>query len=156
MTFRRSLITGLTLATLLPAVGTAWAAAGTPISVLFVGNSYTIARGLSQLGQGGAAGAARCRAACMTTGLHNSFYGKAASNPGLAGVVPVGDAFQRAVDSGVARGTGRRRPAQRARRGLDQALVAGPHPRQPVGVLPERADAVRQPHRAGPAISGRR
>ena len=42
----------------------------------------------------------------MTTDLHNSFYGKAASNPGFAGVVPVGDAFQRAVDSGAARGNG--------------------------------------------------
>jgi PEP-CTERM motif len=42
----------------------------------------------------------------MTTDLHNSFYGRAASNSGFAGVVPVGDAFQRAVDEGVARGTG--------------------------------------------------
>ena len=42
----------------------------------------------------------------MTTDLHNAFYGKAASNPRFAGVVPVGDAFQRAVDEGVARGSG--------------------------------------------------
>lgn len=42
----------------------------------------------------------------MTTDLHNSFYAKAASNPGFAGVVPVGDAFQRAVDQGLAQGSG--------------------------------------------------
>ncbi len=42
----------------------------------------------------------------MTADLHNSFYGKAASNPGFAGVVPVGDAFQRAVDQGLAQGSG--------------------------------------------------
>ena len=34
----------------------------------------------------------------MTTDMHNVFYGVVASNPRLAGVVPVGDAFQRAVD----------------------------------------------------------
>jgi hypothetical protein len=42
----------------------------------------------------------------MTADLHASFYGKAASNPGFAGVVPVGDAFQRAVDQGLAQGHG--------------------------------------------------
>ncbi len=42
----------------------------------------------------------------MTTDLHNAFYGKAASNPGFAGVVPVGDAFQLAVDHGIAQGSG--------------------------------------------------
>ncbi|MBW8846579.1 MAG: PEP-CTERM sorting domain-containing protein [Burkholderiales bacterium] len=42
----------------------------------------------------------------MTADLHDSFYGKAASNPNFAGVVPVGDAFQRAVDSGLAQGSG--------------------------------------------------
>lgn len=42
----------------------------------------------------------------MSTDLHNAFYGKAASNAGFAGVVPVGDAFQRAVDAGVAAGSG--------------------------------------------------
>jgi hypothetical protein len=42
----------------------------------------------------------------MTTDLHNSFYGKVASNPGLAGVAPVGDAFQRAVNQGLAKGGG--------------------------------------------------
>ncbi len=42
----------------------------------------------------------------MTADLHNSFYGKAASNPGFAGVVPVGDAFQLAVDQGLAQGSG--------------------------------------------------
>ena len=34
----------------------------------------------------------------MTQDLHTSFYNKASTNPGFAGVVPVGDAFQRAVD----------------------------------------------------------
>ena len=42
----------------------------------------------------------------MTTDLHNSFYNKAASNPGFAGVVPVGDAFQLAVNQGLAQGSG--------------------------------------------------
>ncbi len=42
----------------------------------------------------------------MTSDLHDSFYAKAASNPGFAGVVPVGDAFQRAVDQGLAQGSG--------------------------------------------------
>jgi len=42
----------------------------------------------------------------MTGDLHNSFYGEAASNSRFAGVVPVGDAFQRAVNDGVARGSG--------------------------------------------------
>lgn len=42
----------------------------------------------------------------MTADLHASFYGKAASNAGFAGVVPVGDAFQRAVDQGLAQGSG--------------------------------------------------
>lgn len=42
----------------------------------------------------------------MTSDLHDSFYAKAVSNPGFAGVVPVGDAFQRAVDQGLAQGSG--------------------------------------------------
>ena len=41
--------------------------------------------------------------AAMTADLHASFYGKASANPGFAGVVPVGDAFQRALDEGVAK-----------------------------------------------------
>ncbi|MBV8035574.1 PEP-CTERM sorting domain-containing protein [Roseateles sp.] len=44
--------------------------------------------------------------AAMTADLHAAFYAKAASNPGFAGVVPVGDAFQRAVDQGLAQGSG--------------------------------------------------
>lgn len=44
--------------------------------------------------------------AAMTADLHDSFYAKAASNPGFAGVVPVGDAFQLAVDQGLAQGSG--------------------------------------------------
>jgi hypothetical protein len=42
----------------------------------------------------------------MTTDLHNAFYGKAASNPNFAGVAPVGDAFQRAVNEGFAKNSG--------------------------------------------------
>ena len=42
----------------------------------------------------------------MTTDLHNSFYGKASSNSGFSGVAPVGDAFQRAVNQGIAKGDG--------------------------------------------------
>ena len=44
--------------------------------------------------------------AAMTSDLHDSFYNKAAANPGFAGVVPVGDAFQLAVDQGLAQGGG--------------------------------------------------
>ena len=39
--------------------------------------------------------------AAMTQDLHNAFYAKAASNPGFAGVIPAGDAFQRALDAGL-------------------------------------------------------
>ena len=42
----------------------------------------------------------------MTTDLHNSFYGKAASNSNFTGVAAVGDAFQRAVNEGLAKGSG--------------------------------------------------
>jgi hypothetical protein len=42
----------------------------------------------------------------MTTDLHNSFYNKASSNPGFAGVIPVGDAFQLAVDKGLVLASG--------------------------------------------------
>jgi hypothetical protein len=42
----------------------------------------------------------------MTRDLHDSFYAKARSNPSFAGVVPVGDAFQLAVDEGLVLGTG--------------------------------------------------
>lgn len=44
--------------------------------------------------------------AAMTADLNSAFYGKASTNAGFAGVVPVGDAFQRAVDQGVAQSTG--------------------------------------------------
>ncbi len=37
----------------------------------------------------------------MSADLHASFAAKAASNPGFAGVVPVGDAFQLAVNQGL-------------------------------------------------------
>ena len=37
----------------------------------------------------------------MTADLHASFAAEAAANPRLAGVIPVGDAFQLAVDRGL-------------------------------------------------------
>ncbi len=42
----------------------------------------------------------------MTTDLHASVFNKATSNPNIAGVAPVGDAFQRALDLGVAKSSG--------------------------------------------------
>jgi hypothetical protein len=42
----------------------------------------------------------------MTHDLHAAFYARARENPGFAGVVPVGDAFQRALDEGVAKRDG--------------------------------------------------
>ena len=42
----------------------------------------------------------------MTADLHAAFAAEAQANPGFAGVVPVGDAFQRALDDGVAKRDG--------------------------------------------------
>jgi len=42
----------------------------------------------------------------MTDDLRAAFAGKAQANPGFAGVIPVGDAFQRAVDDWIAKGDG--------------------------------------------------
>jgi hypothetical protein len=42
----------------------------------------------------------------MTADLHASFAAKAQSNPGFAGVIPVGDAFQRALDERIAKADG--------------------------------------------------
>jgi hypothetical protein len=42
----------------------------------------------------------------MTADLRAAFAAKAQSNPNFAGVIPVGDAFQRAVDTGIAKGDG--------------------------------------------------
>lgn len=42
----------------------------------------------------------------MTADLHATFAAKAQGNPGFAGVIPVGDAFQRALDSDVAKRDG--------------------------------------------------
>jgi hypothetical protein len=42
----------------------------------------------------------------MTADLHAAFATKAAANAGIAGVIPVGNAFQRAVDQGIAKGDG--------------------------------------------------
>jgi hypothetical protein len=42
----------------------------------------------------------------MTHDLHDSFIAKAGSNPNFAGVIPVGDAFQSALDQGLAKSGG--------------------------------------------------
>lgn len=42
----------------------------------------------------------------MTSDLHAAFAAEAASNPGIAGVIPVGDAFQMAVDQGSVQSSG--------------------------------------------------
>jgi hypothetical protein len=42
----------------------------------------------------------------MTADLRAAFATKAQANPGFAGVIPAGEAFQRAVDQGVAQGDG--------------------------------------------------
>jgi hypothetical protein len=42
----------------------------------------------------------------MTADLRAAFAAKLASNPNFADVIPVGDAFQRAVDTGIAKGDG--------------------------------------------------
>ena len=42
----------------------------------------------------------------MTADLHAAFYGLAADNPDYAGVLPAGDAFQRALDMGLAKADG--------------------------------------------------
>jgi hypothetical protein len=55
---------------------------------------------------GGAATLYYSSLADMTTDLHNAFYGRAATNAGFTGVVPVGDAFQLAVNQGLAQGSG--------------------------------------------------
>ena len=44
--------------------------------------------------------------AAMSADLHASFAAKAASNPGFAGVIPAGDAFQLAVDQGLVKSGG--------------------------------------------------
>ena len=42
----------------------------------------------------------------MTADLRTAFAAKVLANPEFAGVIPVGDAFQRAVDDGIAKGDG--------------------------------------------------
>ncbi len=44
--------------------------------------------------------------AAMTADLRESFAAKASTNPRFAGVLPVGEAFQLAVDRGIAKGCG--------------------------------------------------
>ena len=61
-------------------------------------------------GTGGAAGTAATlyygNLAGMTADMRAAFYGLVAANPGFTGVIPVGDAFQRAVDQGLVLGAG--------------------------------------------------
>jgi len=42
----------------------------------------------------------------MTSDLHAAFYGLASDNPDFAGVIAAGDAFQRALDMGLAKASG--------------------------------------------------
>ena len=42
----------------------------------------------------------------MTADLRDAFAAKVQSNPNIAGVIPAGEAFQRAVDSGIAKADG--------------------------------------------------
>lgn len=42
----------------------------------------------------------------MTADMRAAFAARAQSNPNFAGVIPVGEAFQRAVDTGIAKGDG--------------------------------------------------
>ena len=44
--------------------------------------------------------------AAMTADMHAAFYGLASTDTALAGVIPVGDAFQRAVNQGLVLGSG--------------------------------------------------
>ena len=55
---------------------------------------------------GGAATTYYTSLGAMTSDLHDAFYAEAAANPGIAGVIPVGDAFQMAVDAGSVQGSG--------------------------------------------------
>lgn len=55
---------------------------------------------------GGAATLYYSTLAAMTQDLHASFAAKAASNPRFAGVIPVGDAFQSAINAGLAQSSG--------------------------------------------------
>lgn len=48
--------------------------------------------------------------AAMTKDLHDAFAAKAASNPGFTGVIPVGDAFQKAVDLNLVKTNGFYKP----------------------------------------------
>jgi hypothetical protein len=44
--------------------------------------------------------------AAMTADLHAVFQAKLVANPGFAGVIPAGDAFQRALNQGIAKSSG--------------------------------------------------
>jgi hypothetical protein len=55
---------------------------------------------------GGAATLYYATLAAMTQDLHTSFYNKASTNANFAGVIPVGDAFQRAVDQKLVKTSG--------------------------------------------------
>ena len=84
--------------------------------------------------------------------------GGAAANAGIAGVIPVGDAFQLAVDRGqreVHRLLRRERRLRAAAAGRTARPVVGRRPaRQQVRLVPGRAGAVRHRHRTRSAVPG--
>ena len=67
-----------------PIVDTSGGASGTASTLYYTGAATTAAN-----------------LAAMTADMHAAFYGLAAANSGITGVIPVGDAFQRAVDQGL-------------------------------------------------------
>jgi hypothetical protein len=96
--------------------------------------------------------------AAMTADLHASFAAKASSNPRLAGVVPVGDAFQLAVDQQLVK-TGASADANGVyvpnQPGEPMNLWWDDYPREQVRLLSRRAGAVRHDHRSRPAPARR-
>ena len=72
-----------------PIIDTAGGAAGTAATLYYTSAASTAAN-----------------LAAMTADMHAAFYGLAAANSGVTGVIPVGDAFQRAVDQGLVLGSG--------------------------------------------------
>ena len=92
----------------------------------------------------------------MTADLRAVVRGQGGVEPGFAGVIPVGDAFQRAVDTGIAK-TGGFYDARRLRAGrsraTDQPLVGRLPARQQVRLVSERAGASSAP---SPASTRRR
>ena len=80
-------------------------------------------------------------------------YDKAkATSPAITSVIPVGDAWMRAFDTGVADPN----PYRRNHAGTDGPLDAGSLPCERGGVLPRSAHGVRRSHRPRSAIARRR